>query len=52
MRWGWLDDPVMLAQLKLRDPRDFPSFTSTHRFLPIYQGEMDVNKNLDQTDGY
>lgn len=52
LRWGWLDDPAKLAELKLRDPRDFPSFTSSHRYLPIYQGEIDVNKNLVQNSGY
>lgn len=52
LRWGWLDDATKVAELKARDPRDFTTFTSTHRYLPISQSEIDVNPNLKQNDGY
>lgn len=45
-RWGWLEDAVMIDELILRDPRDFPTFTYAKRFLPVPQTELDVNPNL------
>jgi hypothetical protein len=45
IRWGWLYDPVKLAELKTHDP-DFNSWTPGNEYLPVPQQELDVNKNL------
>ncbi|MBN9382163.1 MAG: RagB/SusD family nutrient uptake outer membrane protein [Chitinophagaceae bacterium] len=45
IRWGWFYDPAKLAELKSHD-RDFNSWTPGKEYLPIPQGELDVNKNL------
>ena len=45
IRWGWFYDPVKLAELKSHDA-DFNTWTPGHEYLPIPQGELDVNKNL------
>jgi len=45
IRWGWFYDPVKLAELKAHDP-DFNTWTPGNEYLPIPQGELDVNKNL------
>ncbi len=45
IRWGWLYDPVKLAELKTHDG-DFNTWTPGNEWLPIPQSELDVNKNL------
>lgn len=50
-RWGWLQDPGKLAELKAHDP-EFNSFVPGREFFSIPQAEMDVNKNLKQNAGY
>ncbi|HYQ58769.1 MAG TPA: RagB/SusD family nutrient uptake outer membrane protein [Draconibacterium sp.] len=47
LRWGWLEDPSMVAELKVRDPHDFPTFTPGKELLPIPNTERDVNPNLE-----
>lgn len=49
VRWGWLDDPAKLAQLKLNDP-EFNNFVKARKFMPIPQSELDLNKNLVGND--
>ncbi len=45
IRWGWLYNPVKLAELKSHD-NDFDSWTNGNEYLPIPQTELDLNKNL------
>lgn len=45
IRWGWLYDPVKLAELKSHDA-DFNTWTPGNEWLPVPQTELDVNKNL------
>ena len=45
-RWGWLDDPVKLNELKGNDP-DFNSYAPSRKFQPLPQTELDRNPNLD-----
>lgn len=45
IRWGWLYDPVKLAELKAHDG-DFNSWAPGNEYLPIPQQELDVNPNL------
>ncbi len=45
IRWGWLYDSAMLAELRARDS-DFNSWTPGNEYLPIPQTELDFNKNL------
>jgi hypothetical protein len=45
IRWGWLNDPAKLAELKTHDA-DFNTYTPGNEWLPIPQSELDVNKNL------
>lgn len=44
-RWGWLDDPAKLAELQSHD-FEFNSYSSNRKWMPIAQGELDVNPNL------
>jgi hypothetical protein len=44
-RWGWLDDPARLAQLKINDP-EFQNFVPSRKYIAVPQSELDVNKNL------
>jgi hypothetical protein len=51
-RWGYLDDPAKLNELKARDP-EFNNFViGKHQYLPILQTELDINPNLKQNNDY
>lgn len=45
-RWGWLDDPAKLTELKANDP-EFNTFVPSRKYQPIPQTELDRNPNLD-----
>jgi len=45
IRWGWLYDPIKLAELKAHDS-EFNTWTPGHEYLPIPQEDLDVNPNL------
>jgi starch-binding outer membrane protein, SusD/RagB family len=44
-RWGWLDSPARLAELKTHD-FEFNTFSDGKDFMPIPQSELDRNPNL------
>lgn len=46
-RWGWLQDPARLDELKQRDP-DFNTYSTGNEYLPIPQSELDANPNLQR----
>lgn len=48
-RWGWLDDPAKLAELKAHDA-EFNNYVPTRKYLPIPQSELDLNPNLIGND--
>jgi hypothetical protein len=48
-RWGWLDDPAKLAQLKLNDA-EFENYVPSRKYMPIPQAELDNNPNLVGND--
>lgn len=50
-RWGWLDDPEKLAELKQRDP-GFEGYVEGREYLPIPQSELDTNPEAVQNPGY
>lgn len=50
-RWGWLNNPQKLEELKMRDP-EFAGYTPGREFLPIPQRELDTNPLLTQNPGY
>ena len=50
-RWGWLEDPAKVAELKTRDP-EFNSFVPGREFYFIPQAELDRNPNIVQNPGY
>jgi starch-binding outer membrane protein, SusD/RagB family len=50
-RWGWLQNPTKLAELKTHDP-EFNSYVAGREYFSIPQAEIDVNKKLRQNDGY
>ena len=50
-RWGWLEDPNMLEELKRRDP-EFAPYVPGREFYFIPQAEVDRNPNLVQNPGY
>jgi hypothetical protein len=50
-RWGWLQNPTKLAELKTHDA-EFNSYVAGREFFSIPQSEIDVNKNLKQNAGY
>jgi hypothetical protein len=50
-RWGWLQNPTKLAELKTHDP-EFNSYVPGREYFSIPQAEIDVNKNLKQNAGY
>ncbi len=50
-RWGWLEDPDMLEELKSRDS-EFNGYTAGREYYYIPQVEIDTNPNIDQNDGY
>lgn len=45
-RWGWLDDPTKLNELKSNDP-EFNTFVTNRKYQPIVQEELDRNPNMD-----
>jgi hypothetical protein len=49
IRWGWLYDPAKLAMLRAHDS-DFNTWTPGKEYLPIPQGELDVNPNALPND--
>lgn len=44
-RWGYLDNPTKLNELKSHDP-EFNTFAAGREFQPIVQSELDRNPNL------
>ncbi len=44
-RWGWLEDPDKLAELKSHD-FEFNTFTAGREYMPIPQTDLDRNANL------
>lgn len=50
-RWGWLDNPAKLVELKLHDP-EFNSYVDNREFFSIPQAEIELNTNLKQNSGY
>jgi hypothetical protein len=50
-RWGWLSDPVKLAELKQHDP-EFNSYVAGREYFSIPQLEIETNPNLRQNPGY
>lgn len=50
-RWGWLEDPEMLQMLQERDS-EFEGYSQGREWLPIPQGELDTNPNIQQNPGY
>ncbi len=50
-RWGWLQNPTKLAELKLRDP-EFNSYANGREYFPIPQREIDINTGYKQNPGY
>ncbi|WP_421898660.1 RagB/SusD family nutrient uptake outer membrane protein [Marinoscillum sp.] len=44
-RWGWLDDAAKITELQSHDA-DFNTYTSGRKWMPIAQGELDLNPNL------
>lgn len=46
IRWGWLYDPAKLQELRANDP-EFNTWTPGKEYLPIPQGELDTNPNLE-----
>jgi len=47
IRWGWLKDPVKVAQLKAHD-FEWNNWVPGHEYLPIPQTELDQNPNLSK----
>ena len=50
-RWGWLNDPVKLAELQQHDP-EFVSYVPGREYFSIPQLEIETNPNLRQNSGY
>jgi hypothetical protein len=50
-RWGWLDNPTKLDELKSHDS-EFNSYVEGREFFSIPQGEIETNPNLRQNPGY
>lgn len=50
-RWGWLQNPVKLAELKKRDP-EFVSYQPGREVYPIPQREIDNNPGTKQNTTY
>jgi starch-binding outer membrane protein, SusD/RagB family len=48
-RWGWLDDPTKLAELKANDA-EFENYVPSRKYIPIPQSELDLNPNLVGND--
>lgn len=53
LRWGWLDDPERMEQLRQNDSElNALQVNGGRKYLPIPQGELDTNPELEQNDGY
>ena len=50
-RWGWLQNPIKLAELKKRDP-EFNTYQAGREFFPIPQREVDNNPGTRQNVSY
>jgi len=50
-RWGWLENPAKLAELKVRDS-EFTTYTPGREYFPIPLLEMDNNPGIIQNPGY
>ena len=50
-RWGWLQNPAKLAELKQRDP-EFNTYQPGREFFPIPQREIDNNPGTVQNTSY
>ncbi len=50
-RWGWLQNPTKLAELKQRDP-EFNTYAAGREYFPIPQREIDLNAGYKQNNGY
>lgn len=50
-RWGWLEDPNMLEQLRERDA-EFRPYVAGREFYFIPQAELDRNPNMVQNNAY
>ena len=50
-RWGWLQNPTKLAELKVRDP-EFVSYQPGREYFPIPQREVDNNPGTVQNLSY
>ncbi len=50
-RWGWLQSPTKLAELKVRDP-EFTSYQPGREVFPIPQREIDNNPGTKQNSTY
>lgn len=50
-RWGWLDDPERLSFLEDRDS-EFEAYVPGREWLPIPQGELDTNPQLEQNPAW
>jgi starch-binding outer membrane protein, SusD/RagB family len=50
-RWGWLNNPAKLAELKQRDP-EFNSYIPGRELFPIPQSDIDNNPGWQQNPGY
>jgi len=45
LRWGWLDDPAKLAELRANDP-EIENYVPARKYMPIPQNELDLNPNM------
>ncbi len=50
-RWGWLQNPTKLAELKVRDP-EFTTYQPGREYFPIPQREIDNNPGTVQNTSY
>lgn len=50
-RWGWLQNPLKLADLKVRDP-EFNNYVPGRELYPIPQSEIDNNPGFKQNLSY
>ena len=51
VRWGWLNDPVKLAMLKVHDA-EWNGYVAGKEYMPLPQIEMDTNPNAVQNPSY
>lgn len=50
-RWGWLQNPAKLAELKARDP-EFNAYQAGREYFPIPQSEIEINRGWKQNLSY